>query len=110
MNTVSVHDRIKSLLEETSNAFGEYGQMNADYAEFASLSLSEFKNLLGSPYLTRNQLRRLLRAGMNMHRQSAPESCWASFMAEHMASVSNCNGSAGTAVSYNQIQDGKASA
>jgi len=58
----NIHYRIKNLLEETHDVFEDCaGGVNADYAAFASLSLSDFKSLLDNPELTGKELRRILR-------------------------------------------------
>ena len=87
---ISIHHRIKILIEETNDAFSSCGSVNTDYAEFATLSLSEFKNALSNPRLTPRQLTQLLRTGMTQHRAVAdPESCWATFMAHYIAQTAN---------------------
>lgn len=88
----SVHARIKHLIEETNDAYSSFGgTVNADYAEFASLALSEFKNALHKPDLTDHELRHIIRKGMNQHRKKNPSSCWATFMALYVANGSNAN-------------------
>lgn len=89
---VSVHNRIKVLIEETNDAFSACrGSINTDYAEFATMSLCAFKNALHNPRLTRDQLMKMLRTGMNEHKSADPESCWATFMAHYIARTSNKN-------------------
>ena len=89
MNT-SIHHRIKMLIEETNDAFASCDTgMNADYAEFATLALSEFKHVLSNPALTRRELMGVLRSGMAKHKVVDPESCWATFMAYYIAKTSN---------------------
>ncbi len=90
--SVSVHHRIKMLIEETNDAFFSCdGCVNADYAEFATLALSEFKHVLHNPRLTRGQLTRMLRTGAIKHRDIDPEGCWATFMAHYVAQTANKN-------------------
>lgn len=90
MNTLSVHQRIKILIEETNDAFTSCGSVNTDYAEFAAMALSEFKNALSDQRLTPRQLTNMLRTGMTQHKQhSDPESCWATFMAHYIAQTAN---------------------
>lgn len=88
---MSVYRRIKMVIEETNDAFSAYGSMNTDYAEFATLSLSEFKHALSNPHLTDRQLKRMIRTGMSKHKNADPGSCWATFMARHVANTSNKN-------------------
>ena len=87
-----VHKRIKRLLEETNDAYTLDGYLNADYPEFAGLSISEFKAILKSPDLTRRQLVRMLRKGSTKHRDISPKSCWATFLANYVNNVSNTDG------------------
>lgn len=90
--TASVYNRIKSLIEETNGAFFECrGAINTDYAEFATMSLTEFKNALQDPRLSADGLVSLLRKGATEHRSADPESCWATFMAHYIARTANRN-------------------
>jgi hypothetical protein len=85
-----VHNRIKHLVEETRDAYSSFsGGVNADYAEFASLSLSAFKDILHNPDLTDRDLRRMIRGGMKTHKGKSPASCWATFMALYIAHNAN---------------------
>ncbi len=89
MNT-SFHGRIKTLIEETNAAYGTVnGHVDCDYAEFASLSLPEFKTALGNAELTAGELSILLRSGGASHRQTAPKDCWATFMAHYISLNAN---------------------
>jgi hypothetical protein len=85
---VSIHQRIRILIEETNDAFACCGAVNADFADFAALALSEFKNVLGNPNLTQEQLIDILRGGMNKHQDKDPNS-WSVFMAQHIARAAN---------------------
>ena len=86
---VSVHQRIRDLIEETNTAFGECrGSVNTDFAEFATLSLSEFKSVLRDPKLTKTQLCQMLRKGMLRTREHEPDR-WSHFMAKYIASAAN---------------------
>lgn len=90
----SVHRCVKALIEETNDAYGMFtahGNMNGDYADFASLSLSQFKAALRKPEMTRRELVRLLRKASNSHKDVSPDACWANFMAGYMAKTSNSN-------------------
>ena len=90
--STSIHQRIKMLIEETSDAFSSCGSINADYAEFASLALSEFKHVLRNPRLTKRQLTQMLRTGMYQHKmRKDTKGCWATFMAKHVAKTANKN-------------------
>ncbi|MCF8495841.1 MAG: hypothetical protein K9G62_04145 [Alphaproteobacteria bacterium] len=92
--STSIYDRVKILIEETSDAYSSCGPVNADYAEFATLALAEFKNILRDPRLTRHQLMSILRSGMNDHSTRRTESCgmgWADFMAGHVEKTANRN-------------------
>jgi len=82
-------DPVRSFIEETSEAYSGYSPLNADYAAFASLSLSEFRRLLNCPALTGPQLRRMIRRAGLEHRTNAPDSCWASYLRDYMAQRSN---------------------
>ena len=90
MNKVT-HRRIKNLLEDTNDAFTSCGGGNIDYAGFAAMALSEFKDLLNEPDLTGKQLRRLIRRGEHQHRTKDPEGCWASFIADYVSQNANQN-------------------
>jgi hypothetical protein len=88
--TANVHHRIKILIEETNDAFTTCGSINADYAEFATLALGEFKHVLRNPRLTRRQLTKMLRSGMSMHKEAAPPgSSWTTFLADYIAGTAN---------------------
>ena len=82
-------DQIKDLIEKTNDAFKNCDSVNMDYAEFASLALSDFKEILKNPYLTGRDLRRIIRKEHNNHKASNPQSCWATFVAGHIAQSSN---------------------
>lgn len=91
----SVHARLKRLLEGTHEAFGICGTVNTDYAEFASLSLYEFKVALGNPALTGSELRRAIRDGSRQHSAASPEENWAVFMARYVGLSVNANAGEG---------------
>lgn len=86
--SLSVHQRIRILIEQTNDAFACYDAVNADFAEFATLALSDFKEALRNPNLTRGQLTQMLRRGMMKHQDKDPGS-WAAFMAAHIARAAN---------------------
>lgn len=86
--SLSVHQRIRTLIEQTSDAFTCCESSEADYAEFAALALTDFKNALENPHLTRRELSTMLRGGMAKHKDKHPDS-WALFMAQHIAVTAN---------------------
>ncbi len=86
--SLSVHQRIRILIEQTNEAFSCYETVNADFAEFATLALSDFKEALRDPNLTRGQLTRMLRRGMTKHSDKTAGS-WSAFMAAHIAKAAN---------------------
>ena len=95
----TLHRRIKSLIEDTNDAYGTaFGGMNCDYAEFAAMSVDEFKTALGLEHMTARDLRRLLRRAGLSHRKTAPKACWATFMAHYVAYHAGANDTTGRAV------------
>lgn len=86
--SLSVHQKIRILIEQTNDCFKCYDAVNADFAEFATLALSDFKEALEDPGLTRGQLTRMLRRGMIKHSDKGPGS-WSAFMAAHIARAAN---------------------
>ena len=91
----TIHQRIRVLIEETNDAFSSYGSMNGDYADFATLALSDFKTILSDPSLTRTQLKTMIRDSMTKCRNSEPEcndtECWANLMARYVTKSANSN-------------------
>lgn len=83
--------RIKELVEKTNDAFRNCDSVNMDYAAFASLALSDFKEILKNPYLTGRDLRRIIRKGHNNHKANDPKGCWATFVAGHISKTCNQN-------------------
>lgn len=88
---VSLHQRIRVLLEETNDAYASCGSVNADFAEFAAMAITEFKTVLGDPDLTGERLIEILRRAMNKH-QDKDSGSWSIFMANHIAWAANRNG------------------
>ena len=89
-----IHQNIKTLIEESSSAYIMYtesGNMNTDFADFASLSYDDFRSLLGRPDMSQREIRRMLRKGCYSHRDHAPKSCWATYMAKYMTRAANTN-------------------
>ncbi len=92
--SVSVHYKIKQLIEETNNAFDIYAacdHMNTDYAEFATMSLPDFRQALGKPDLTDCDLMKMLRKGGNKYRKNTPKDNWPMFLAGYVTNKSNGN-------------------
>lgn len=82
-----INSKILSLLMETREAYdlhADYGQCNADIAEFATLSIREYREKLSNPELKKRELIKLLRTGSDLHRNADPESCWATFIANYV--------------------------
>lgn len=90
---VSIHHHIKRLIEDTNDAYGIYSSagVNADYAEFAALSLYDFKSVLDNPDLTESQLISILRQAIVRHKTMSPRSCWATFLSNYIANKANSN-------------------
>ena len=86
---------VHEVIEETQAAFtaySDYDYMNADFANFASMSLGRFKDALKRPDLTGEDLENWLRKGMLSHRQeNQAQSCWTTFMARYVSKASNGN-------------------
>ena len=90
----SMHSEVLHNIEETSAAYHSFSQhdyTNSDYADFAAMALSQFKNALRDPGLTREQLEKILRKGMKKHRALDPESSWSAFMASYVTRAINDN-------------------
>ncbi|MCB1680312.1 MAG: hypothetical protein H6858_06970 [Rhodospirillales bacterium] len=90
----SIHREVLHIIEETSAAyhsFSRHDYTNSDYADFAAMALSQFKNALRDPALTREQLEKILRKGMKKHRSMDPDSSWSIFMASYVTRASNGN-------------------
>lgn len=91
MNMRSIQNRMKHLIEDTNHAFANCGGVNTDYADFATMALSDFRSLLGTPRLTDRELKQLIRKANNSHRARNQGGCWATFMAQHIARQANSN-------------------
>lgn len=89
----SIHSELLSVIEETGDAyrtFSDYHHANTDFAEFAGMSLPQFKQALRTPDLTEEDLQSLLRRGMSRHRTSGvPEKGWSAFMASYVTTAVN---------------------
>lgn len=92
--SVSVHYRIKELIEQTREAFEIFSSsdhVNSDYAEFAAMSLEEFRAALGMPELTDAQLIKMLRKGRNKYRKGTSRDRWPMFLAGYVTNKANGN-------------------
>ncbi|MAF97170.1 MAG: hypothetical protein CMH26_00875 [Micavibrio sp.] len=99
--SIALNKEIRRLIDETREAYGQYDSVNADYAAFASMALSEFKAALGRPEMTGQELRRLLRKAETEHRSLAmPNASWASFMARYVSQNVNQNMNAPAQVAH----------
>ena len=88
----SIQKDVMIVIEETSSAyqtFSDHNSMNADFAEFASMALGQFKDALRQPEMTLLELQKLLRSGMKRHRRRAAETDWTTFMASFMVTAAN---------------------
>jgi len=82
---------VQVLLEETNDAFAFCGGVNTDYAEFAALSIQDFKRVLRDPMLTRTRLVSLLRQGMRENAQTYGAQSWSGLMAQYVTRSVNTN-------------------
>ena len=89
MPAQNTFSRVRSLIEDTNDAYSTFSSVNADYASFASLSLSDFQTLLQSPSLTGQKLRKMIRYANLEHRDHNPNSCWSSYLSEYITRKSN---------------------
>lgn len=86
----SIHGRVKAIIEETNYAFSYCrGSLNIDYAEFAAMSLFDFKNALHNPNLTGDELMALLRNAAAQYKTTDPNGCWATFLAQYISRGTN---------------------
>lgn len=86
-----IYNRIKILIDETNEAFQAYGHGNADFAHFAQLAISDFRNILQDPQLSSVKLEELIRNASSQHRKTDNETSWSSFMARYIAETANAN-------------------
>lgn len=94
--SLSVHDQIdhiRKLIEETNDAYDGIcsSGVNADFAEFAVLSLAAFRTALGNPSLSEAELVSLLREGRARHTSLKPPSTWTAFLAVYIGRKANAN-------------------
>ncbi|MGB0719413.1 MAG: hypothetical protein ACPGRX_03015 [Bdellovibrionales bacterium] len=85
------YTRIKNLIEDTNHLFENSGGVNTDYADFATIALAEFRQLLNDLNMTDRQLKQIIRKGNVSHKSGNPDMCWASFMADYMTQNANAN-------------------
>ena len=93
-NELKTKSELESLIEDISYAysiFTTHGCANSDFAEFAGLSVDQFKNALKRPELTARQLRRLVRRGHKSHLSSAPDTAWSDYLAGYISDTANIN-------------------
>lgn len=94
-NTKHSKSELTLLIEDIRHAYTIYttqGCPNSDFAEFASLSVDQFKRALKRPELTARQLRRLVRRGCESHRrQEAIVQNWSDYIAHYISDTANMN-------------------
>lgn len=83
--------QIKHLIQQTNDVFENSGGVNTDYADFATIALSDFKSLLGNPDLTDRQLKSLIRRASMQYRKNSPSNSWSSFTAHYINKNANTN-------------------
>lgn len=91
--TKHAYTRVQALLHDTNDAFLSCeGAMNTDYAEFASLSIADFRHVLKKPDLKRHELAIILRKSMQRTcKKSSDPLLWPIFMAKYTQRSSNTN-------------------
>lgn len=85
---------LELLIEDISHAYSIYTTQgcNTDFAEFAGLSVDQFKRALKRPGLTARQLRRLVRRGCESHRkQESAAQGWSDYIAHYISDTANIN-------------------
>lgn len=85
---------VENLLEDVRHAYTIYttsGQSNADFAEFLSLSIEDFKAALQRPGLTARQLRRVVRRAGESYRSNGSQTLWSSYIAHYISDTANIN-------------------
>ena len=83
--------KIEYLISQTNDVFESYGSVNTDFADFATMALAEFKELLGMPDLTDRELKQLIRRAAKRHRAESSDDCWKTFTAHYMSNKANTN-------------------
>ena len=83
--------QIKMLIQQTNTVFENCGGVNTDYADFATIALQDFRNMLGNPDLTDRELKRLIRKASARYRNENPEPSWSAFTASYINKRANTN-------------------
>ena len=85
------YGRMQALLYETKNAYDTPGGViNADYAEFASMAIADFRRVLRNPKLKRTELIAMIRKNMPKARTEDGQ-LWPIVMAKYMGRSANTN-------------------
>jgi hypothetical protein len=89
--SLSVYDHIRKLIEDTNAAYDGMcsSGLNADFAEFAALALSDFRAVLGNDALSEAELIMLLREGRARHKSITPNTSWSGFLATYIGHRAN---------------------
>lgn len=88
----TIRNDIRGLIEEMDVAYNDlinYQPMNTDYAGFASMAVGQFRDAMRDPALTREDLGKMLRQGMQKHRMRGTDINWTKFVASYMAKSAN---------------------
>lgn len=83
---------VRDVIEEIDVAYHgliAYQPMNTDYAGFASMAVSQFRDALRDPDLTREELGELIRKGIKKHRARGADANWTKFVASYMVKSAN---------------------
>lgn len=94
MRQRTIRRNVRYVMEEINVVYStcsDYNATNADFAGFATMALGQFRDALHQPDLTGEELERMLRDGIQKHRQEGQEVDWTRFVASHMAQTSNAN-------------------
>lgn len=89
-----VSNSVRKIIEEMHDAYtySAHDSINTDYAGFAGMALTQFRDALQRPDLKQEDLEGFLRRGMQSHsRNSRNDACWGSFMAQYVSTASNHN-------------------
>lgn len=83
--------KIKYIIQQTNDVFENSGGVNTDYADFATIALSDFRSTLSNPDLTDRELKRLIRHASKNYRTDKPSNSWSSFIAHYINRKANTN-------------------
>lgn len=89
-----VSTSVRRIIEEMHDAYTYSARdSNTDYAGFAGMALTQFRDALQRPDLTQADLEGFLRRGMQSHNRNSrqDDACWSSFMAQYVSTASNYN-------------------